>query len=267
MSANSRIISSINKRIFFDESGMSDDYPILMGGLSIPEDIYIKNDFYDLNGLRTHWTDFTKKDDMRKLLITLSKYYEVVNINVINYNYNAVLEDASNKFLDEDQSKQFANKTIYAKFPERIFYGLLRNNPQHMFVKADVSIENSQEYDTALVKSVVETELNIQSIYRGESFLVNSVELKPKGVDIGLEMTDLILGIMRTIIKNQKCSARNKKKNKFIIDLFKDNPLVYKLFSTRIRLFEWNQNTSLRQVEFCEYIEAFINSNNNIWYG
>jgi len=263
---HSRIITSVNKRIFFDESGKSDDYPVLMGGVSIPESIYSKNDFSNLNGIRTHWSDFTRKDDLKILITTLSKFYQVVNINVINYNYQAVLEDSIQKFQDESLAKNFANKTIYAKFPERIFYGLLRNNPQHMFIRADVSIEESTEYNTSLVKSVVENDLNVQSIYRGESFLINNVELKPKGVDVGLEMTDLVLGIMRTIIKNSRTTNRNKRKNKFIINLFKNEDFVYKLFSERVRLYEWNQNTSLRQIDFNEYLEAFINSNNDLWY-
>lgn len=266
MSQDPKIITSVNKRIFFDESGKSDDYPILMGGLSLPTEIYNKEDFTILNGIKTHWSDFSRKEDLIKIIKTISKFYQLVDINVINYNYQAVLQDASQKFQNESLAKHFATKTIYAKFPERIFYGLLRNNPQHMFIRADVTIENSTEYDTALVKSVVDTDLNIQSIYRGESFLIDNVELKPKGVDVGLEMTDLILGIMRTIIKNSQDSNRIRKKNQFIIELFREDEFVYELFSKRIRLYEWNQNTSLRQVNFNDYIEAFINSNHNLWY-
>lgn len=149
---------------------------------------------------------------MKTLLTVLAKYHEVVDINVINYNYNAVLEDVKTRFSTQQDIKYFSNKAIYAKFPERIFYGLLRNYPQYVLVDAEVVIETGTEYDVSTVKEVVEKDLNVQSIYRGEPFKISAVDLKPKGVDVGLEIVDLLLGIMRTIIINQSDSARKQKK-------------------------------------------------------
>ena len=48
----------------------------------------------------------------------------MVKVNVINYDYLAI-EEAANRF-PSPKDKEFAKRTIYAKFPERIFYGLLR---------------------------------------------------------------------------------------------------------------------------------------------
>lgn len=258
-------LGTVHKRIFFDESGKDQDYPILMGAFSIPTDIYTSADFNDIQETKSHWVDFNQKDDMKKLLKSISKYYEVVDINVINYNYEAVLEDVKLRFDDENDVKYFSNKAIYAKFPERIFYGLLRNYPQYVHVDAEVVIERGTEYDTGTVKEVVEKELNVQGIYRGESFKVSKVWLKGKGEDVGLEIVDLLLGIMRTIITNQSDSRRKQKKNKFIINLFKENPEFKKLLE-RVRFFEWNHNEALKEVKFSMYIEMFLASNKDLWW-
>lgn len=130
---------------------------------------------------------------------------------------------------------------------------------------AEVVIENGTEYDTGTVKEVVEKELNVQGIYRGEAFKVSNVDLKGKGVDVGLEIVDLLLGIMRMIIINQSDSARKRKKNKFIIQLFKETPEFKKLLE-RVRFFEWNQNEALKDVNFSKYIEMFLASNKELWW-
>lgn len=130
---------------------------------------------------------------------------------------------------------------------------------------AEVVIENGTEYDTGTVKEVVEKELNVQGIYRGEAFKVSNVDLKGKGVDVGLEIVDLLLGIMRMIIINQSDSARKRKKNKFIIQLFKETPEFKKLLE-RVRFFEWNQNEALKEVNFSKYIEMFLASNKELWW-
>lgn len=114
-------LGTVHKKIFFDESGKDQDYPILMGAFSIPTSIYTAADFNGIQGTKSHWVNFNKKEDMKNLLNVISKYYEVVDINVINYNYKAVLEDVKSRFSDEDDVKYFSNKAIYAKFPERIF--------------------------------------------------------------------------------------------------------------------------------------------------
>ena len=258
-------LGTVNKKIFFDESGKDQDYPILMGAFSIPTEIYELSDFNTIQGTKSHWVNFTRKEDMKTLLAVIAKYHEVVDINVINYNYNAVLEDVKTRFSDPVDIKYFSNKAIYAKFPERIFYGLLRNYPQYVLVDAEVVIENGTEYDISTVKEVVEKDLNVQGIYRGEPFKISKVDLKPKGVDVGLEIVDLLLGIMRTIIINQSDSKRKRKKNNFIISLFKENPDIKKLFK-EIRFFEWNHNEALKEVKFSKYIEIFLASNKHLWW-
>lgn len=258
------LINELESMIFFDESGKKDDHPIMMGGLSIPKSIYSRDEFNNIQGTKSHWVDFKQKDTMRDLIKTISQFEELVKINVINYDYTAI-EQATENF-PEPQNKEFAMRTIYAKFPERIFYGLLRKNVKHISEVADVVIEKASEYE-GYVKDVVEKHLNVQAIYRGENFKVNSCHLKPKGTDVGLEITDLLLGIIRFIIKNEPKtkSRRQEKKIKFVIELLKNEP-TYCLFSKRIKFFEWTKDNELREVDFNGYLKAFITRNNELWY-
>lgn len=80
-------------------------------------------------------------------------------------------------------------------------------------IHIEVVIEKTTEYEK-YVAYLVENHLNVQSLYRGEHFKVEQCLLKSKGEDVGLEITDLILGIVRTIIKNEpQSTGSNQKKN------------------------------------------------------
>lgn len=260
-------IISLNEQevlIFFDESGKKEDHPILMGGLSIPKEVYLRSEFNDFQGTRTHWADFKPKQAITDLINLISKFESVVKLNIINYDYTAIERD-SQKF-PAPKDKEFLQRTIYAKFPERIFYGLLRRNVKYIHPISDIVIEEASEYKK-YVQDVVENHLNVQAMYRGESFKVNSCLLKPKGKDVGLEITDLILGIVRFIIKNEPESkgSRHKRKIKFVINLLKD-PNTYNLFSTKIMFFEWTKGNELKEVDFNNYLKAFISKNEKLWF-
>lgn len=258
------LVNELETMIFFDESGKKDDHPILMGGLSLPKAVYSRAEFNAVQGTRTHWVDFKHQNSMRMLIELIAKFESVVKINVINYNYTEI-ENLTTKFTPP-KDKEFATRTIYAKFPERIFYGLLRRNVNYLSVTSDIVIEKATEYEQ-YVQDVVEKQLNVQAIYRAENFKVNSCVLKPKGTDIGLEITDLLLGIIRFIIKNEPRSKSNRqeKKVKFVVDLLKQES-VYCLLSQRIMFFEWTKGSELKEVEFNSYIKSFISKNEDIWF-
>lgn len=256
--------SKAEKFIFFDESGKKEDYPILMGGVSIPKRIYNRDDLNSMMGKKVHWVDFKNKRLIKELIDIVSKYEEVIKVNIINYDYMAI-ESAATEFYGVTNRKEFIKRTLYAKFPERIFYGLLRKSVKHVNIEADIIIEQATEYQE-YVKDLVEKHLNIQALYRSENFTINSCCQKAKGTEIGLEITDLILGIVRFIIKNDFREASNRlcKKTKFVIEILK-NPFTYNLFSKRIMFFEWNKN-ELKEVDFNKYLQEFIVSNEDIWF-
>lgn len=257
-------VKELKNLIFFDESGKKDQHPILMGALSIPTNIYARKEFIDLKGTKTHWANLAPKNAIKDLINTLAKFEEVVKFNIINYDYVAI-EKAASKF-SAPKDKEFIERTIYAKFPERIFYGLLRNGVKHIEVSSEVVIEKATEYEKYVV-DLVENHLNVQSLYRGEHFKVEQCLLKSKGEDVGLEITDLILGIVRTIIKNEPQSKgpNQRKRISLVIDLLK-NQDVYNLFSTKIMFFEWTRSNELKERNFNDYLRSFISENENIWF-
>lgn len=253
-------------KIFIDESGKSNDHPILIGGVMLPEDIYLSSEFSSLQGIKTHWVDFSKKSDMQTILQTLAKYVDVISWNVINYNYCAV-QNAANEKLSSIQADRVAAKVISAKFPERLIYGLLREAPNYLCTKADIVIEESSEYKKYLEETKARDDLNVQGIYRGENFVVDSLRLEGKGKEIGLEVTDLLLGIMRHIIRNpdNASSKRNAKKTKFVINMLK-NENVMRIFAERGSLYEWHQSKALQRVDFNKYVESFKAKHHAAWF-
>ena len=92
-------MSEVVLRVFFDESGKKRDKPNLMGGLSIPGELYTSENFAGLNqklkdGLSLHFKDYTGYSKMRENIIeviqVLTRYRHMVKFFVINYDYTMV---------------------------------------------------------------------------------------------------------------------------------------------------------------------------------
>jgi hypothetical protein len=193
-------------KVFFDESGKGSNKPNLMAGLVIPAIIYNSPDFTSYtqrlrdNEFKLHWKkyagDSKKRDCITGIIETFSKYCSTAKLNVINYDHSVLTG-----------RKEFDNNTvermIYTKFPERIIYGLLRGYGKNVYIRTDIFIEHSSEYETLGLHNVVKEQLNTQALYRGEHYIVEKSNLTPKGNEIGVELTDLLIGIIRTIIKNE----------------------------------------------------------------
>lgn len=63
--------------------------------------------------------------------------------------------------------------------------------------------------------------MNIHSIYRNKSYKIIKSKLVKKNIEIGVESTDLLIGILRFIILNateDRDSKTNREKAKFICD-------------------------------------------------
>lgn len=243
--------------LFFDESGKGNDKIKTMGSLLIPHTIYNTKNFLQLNeqlkseNFKLHWTQFSGgKDEItlyKNILTIFSKYSSLCEFNIIRYNYP--------QGINQDSLK----KMIYGKIPERVMYGLLRHEGSNMDIEADIYVEEATMYvKTIKLHESLVNEMNKQSLYRGTHFKINKFKYKKKNEEIGVELTDLILGIIRTIIVNNNESNRLKKKNKLIIELLKDKNF-YK-FLSNIKYFEWNYSNSLTKVNFCNYINVFLSS-------
>lgn len=193
--------------IFFDESGRKNDKPTTMGALLIPQTVYSANEFANLTNklrkgeIKLHWTDYTghsiTRDDIIETISIFSKFAKYTKMNVINYNHNT-LDIRKNLSHENDYSELM----LYTKIPERIFYGLLRNYGKDVYIKSNIYIEEATIYKELNLPIRIMEMLNSQSLYRGEQFSVIKCEMLTKNKMIGIELVDLILGFIRTIILN-----------------------------------------------------------------
>lgn len=283
--------SNLDVNLFFDESGKSDMY-CLMGALLIPDNIYNLPDFKKLNefiqeGARKkaeydslkkilkeseelevekekmllekieilkqekfelHFTDYDSSNFERFLetIKVFAKYSQYCEMNIINY------------FCPENSNKEKFKEMSYRKFPERVFYGLLRNKGKFININAKIFIEFATEYKSVELKENIGKSLNDQAIYRGEKFKIKSCEYKSKGQELGLELTDIILGVLRNIILylNGSRSKTIKKKINLINECLKIDEFY--TFLSNIKLYEWNNSSNLKEVKFNDYLRTYI---------
>ena len=207
--------------IYFDESGKrGDNGPMLMGAILVPKHIYDLDDFSCINerlrnkDITYHFTDYNgnrghKANYIEKISI-FSKYLKYCNLNIISYRM------PNSNHIDQETVKNM----IYTKFPERVFYGLLRNNGEGLYIDADIYMEEASEYYEMI--KILPMTLNTQSIYRGETFKITNSKLVPKNVEIGVEFTDTVLGMIRQILmsinEEGQVSKTKKAKNSLIME-------------------------------------------------
>lgn len=255
-------------KVFFDESGKRKDKPNLMGGLSIPSKIYslpeIESYSQQLRDgtLSLHWKDVTGKSEDRENIIQIlnfiASYHHMIKFNVIHYDYSMLAQRREE--FDED----LISKMIYTKFPERIIYGLLRGYGRNVYINTEIYIENSTEYQAFELDNLIKEQLNIQSLYRAEHYVVSSSQLVPKGQEIGVEVTDLLLGVIRNIIENKPDDSKGYKiRNEVIINLLK-KPKFYSLIKN-IKYFEWTNTKELAEIDFHDYLQLFIANHYEKW--
>lgn len=251
--------------IFFDESGKGKDYPNLMAGLSISEKCYQKEELAELyqliqDGTPIHWTDY--KGDMKakyrikSLLQKMMKYADLIKFNCISYKMSQFEE------LAKPMAKilpNLAEETIYTKIPERVVYGLLRKYGQNTYIEAAVYVEHDNSYEKKKLKEKMLEQLNIQSLYRAERYCVRSVEYIEKQKEFGIEITDVLLGLVRTIIQNSVAMSKAKiKKNELVLNLLKEVPNLEKFLKNQVQLYEWNAPAKeLTKISFDNYLSVF----------
>lgn len=151
---------------------------------------------------------------------------------------------------------------IYTKLPERIFYGLLRGYGEQNQLHAKIFIEDATEYRSKHLDVRVKDTLNIHSLYRGEYFVITECHYRSKGEEIGLELIDLLLGMVSLILDNPVAPGTKKKaKIALVLKLLKNDKLHP--FINRLRLFQLNHSNQLVEVDFNYSIKLFINRNFN----
>lgn len=286
MPTEKAISNPINVQIFYDESGKQKEKMHFMGAILIPDRIYkIRNNFSELNSLikegkdPLHFTDYngySKGPERFKKLVSLAlEHIEGVKFNVINYDINKI-ETIARPI--KPVLNDIVSMTIYNKFPERLIYGLLRKYGQHTYISADIHIEEDSTYkksskeckkDTVGTTSVISSkdladtmlyQLNIQAVYRNESYKVNSVDYLKKRNEYGIEITDTLLGIVRFIIENSTSSStRVSAKRRLILELLESTKLK-EFLRENTNYFEWHHNEQLTSIPFSTYLDLFLSS-------
>lgn len=255
-------MNKIDIRIFFDESGKRDNKPNLMGAISLPSILYNSNQFkiwtdkLQDKKIKLHWVGFTGDNYVRQnilnIMFLIAKHNKMIKFNIINYNYSALAL--------VNESKENISKTIYFKFPERLIYGILRGYGKNVEIEAYIDIEDATEYRSIKLDQIIKEHLNVQSTYRGEQFKVRKSSLISKKTEIGLEITDLLLGFVRTIILNEPDTKSKsiKAKNDLII-LLLENKDFYS-FLEKSHFYEWTKTRMLSEVDMSDYIQIFLAS-------
>lgn len=148
---------------------------------------------------------------------------EYAQLNFIRYSSSNLAARAGKYYEIQRENKQnIIQKMVYSKLPERIVYGLLRGYGDRDPVTALVNIECANEYKALKLAKNMKEQLNIHSLYRGESFVVTACKYRRKGEEIGVELTDILLGVVRTILENNDPNSRRKRNQiKLIIRLLK----------------------------------------------
>ena len=246
----------MNLNIFFDESGKLSSPPMLMGAISIPEKIYAADVIQQLNKSLEdnkdvyHFTKYNGDKGMRERIINLFK-----SISPFLYAFRGNILKYQRDSLPHAEFKDM----VYSKFPERVFYGLLRGKGNLLNVNANIFMEDASEYKD--FPELFERQLNIQAMYRGEHYRINNCCKVPKFTEIGVELTDIILGIIRVILRfeqSDKSKAYNAKVS-LINELLAINN-VYTFFS-EIKYFEWDSIQSIKEINFKDYLDSYIFSN------
>ena len=277
--------------IFFDESGQDSDKPSTMGGLLIPSSVYSSDEMNLLNEklqageIKLHWTDYTGdsklRENIKEAISVFSLYARYSKLNVINYSrstldwrYKLSGDPGSKKMSKREKMNtiNYATLMVYTKIPERIFYGLLRHFGKDVYIKAKIYIEKEGKYEKYGIETRLQENLNTQSLYRAEQFWITDCEMVPKGQIIGVELVDLLLGIIRLIISNKtipKGLTIEEYKVLKIKGLFMKHQLVIELlripsfydFLCNIRFYEWDSHKELAEVPFKDYLNLFMANN------
>lgn len=246
--------------IFLDETGKKSNELSLIGAISIPNDFYQSTTVQELNDelqekeFKLHFTQYDKSDYETYIRII----NQILSINGI-IRMNGIIFKKS-QFKMHPLLKSKVNDMIYGKIPERVIYGLLRNYSNLESVYANIFIENSEEYKSRKLDIAVKKQINTHSLYRFDNFKIQRSQLIPKNRQIGVEITDILIGMLRLIISydtvirdNNKISKTALSKVLLINDLL---PTLEKLFS-ETSIYELSYQDHLIKIPLNSYLELF----------
>lgn len=249
-----------NYIICFDESWKNNESVNYIGGLLAPNSIFENNKIKKLNNeliskkFKLHWTsysgDYNEKCIIKDLLKEVMVYKDFIKLNIIVFDK---ITGSSQQYDKKD-----IKNMIYSKFPERVIYGLLREYSSYKTINVDIFIESETTYIKDKLYENIKKQLNTQAIYRGKNFNIIKSEYKFKNEFIGIELIDLLIGIIKRILEdNNDSGSRKIKKNKLILELLEDEN-VYN-FLKDLKIYKWVGSDRLEEIRFKETLNLFLN--------
>lgn len=253
---------STDVNLFFDESGTDNAKEItLMGSLLFPKTYYESPRISELTDqlregvISIHFSKYnvSKYREYKRVLEIILEKSDYLRFNIIAFRKGDYLPG-------HRAYRSHVSTMIYDKIPDRVIYGSLRDFGTFSEVNANLYIEESTQYIEANLHKKLKTQLNVHSLYRNEKFFVNQSRLYPKKKEIGIEVTDMLLGIVRIVLKNEPAIKNNgelKKslwnKKKFIYS----NRGLLESFFKRIYYFELDGSSELFKKNFHFYLMLF----------
>lgn len=246
--------------IFLDETGKDKNDLSLIGAVSIPSDFYQSKKVQKLNRelqkdvFKLHFTQYDKSDydTYIRVIKDILSCNGIIRINGIIFK--------KSQFRIHPLLASKVDDMIYGKIPERVIYGLLRNYSNLEPVNANIFIESSEEYKARNLNKVVKDQINTHALYRFDNFKIKRSNLVAKNQQIGVEVTDIFIGILRLIIN---CDALigdcNKVSNTLLSKILLINdllPTLENLF-TRTSIYELSYQDHLTKIPLNSYLGLF----------
>ncbi|WP_273754059.1 hypothetical protein [Leuconostoc mesenteroides] len=253
-------------KIFMDESGKDNDIS-LFGGVSIPTNNYNTPAIQQLNTklvngeLHFHFTKYTRYEfqnyyDLIHAFLSIS---DSISINIIAWKKNI--------FTRHDLLKDLYSDMVYSKIPERVCYGLLRNHSNLVGISADLFIESSTEYKNRNLQDNVKKQVNTHALYRYDTFRIRKSLLAEKNVQIGLEFTDTLIGIIRFIMVHASmadASDRNSNNFRNKVDFIKTVLPELMVLIKKVNIFELTAQDHLTKISLPKCVSLFEANTINI---
>lgn len=247
--------------IFFDESKKIDDCSrySYYGAIAIEEaEIQVIEKQIDvmLEGLNKtselHFVNYKGAD--------IQKYFQVLNyfLNDSNFKINIYRLD-NEAYFRLGRTLNFSavdlRKYFYVKIPERLFYGLVRDNDQ--IDGLTVIMDDSTEYHSLGVFDSIRDQMNAHSLYRGKHYQVSSIEGLDSKESRLLQVLDVILGIVVYLLEEgyhvESHVSRNKRDLIYRLLCYDDN---LERFHDMVSIITWAG--TLTNIEFSRITSQFL---------
>lgn len=208
---------------------------------------------------------FTEYKNDRNLNVAFCFLHFFINldlpVNIFIVNNKRALQMATERNLATRELR----KLFYVKIPERLFYGLTREQDfDHNIV--DIYLDHSPEYGSMQVYSKIKEQMNAHSLYRQLNYQVNTVKSKKSEESYAIQIIDMIMGIIVYLIEKTYLGTSKK-------DIVKSD-LIYRFlieesnlekFQKQVNIFKWAESeiSSIEKVPMSEYLSEFMMSKSN----